>query len=434
MNTATLSPHIPNCIETEQALLGAVLLDQDILLSLTVPTTAFYLEKHQWIYAAMLALYERQTPIDFISLCAELSARGQLNNIGGEAYIVALANAVPTAANAPTYAEEINHKAMQRKLIAASGDIAGIGFDSVGLTQEEMLSKAQAVVTNLETTTPGDDLMPWYDAVGQALPRIQDYLDGTGQKDQFIPTGLRAIDCLMGGLPRGEMTLIAADPGMGKTHLVETIAFNAARTRTHQGIFFSLEMRREQLLERHFAERANIHVKDLRMGNVSIAAKDKMFDGVGETDSIPLWISDRPRDTAGILRAILKMQRRAPIDFAVVDYSLLLRDFAKTEVERNINLSHALKNIAKQTNVALVVVHPISREADPQEPPELRHLGWGRVWEYDSYFVLFPFFKSQRAENDFNAMIKIGKWRDGKPGGEQKAFFNGIRWGDLLCS
>lgn len=135
-------------------------------------------------------------------------------------------------------------------------------------------------------------------------------------------------------------------------------------------------------------------------------------------------------DTAAVHRSILRLQRRTDLKLAVIDYSDLLKDRAESEVVRMKNISHALKNIAKQTGVALVVVHPITRDAARQdEAPDLHHLGWGRAWEYDAHTCLFPFFK--KARTDFSAVIKVGKFRDGISGKAIDMTFNGKRWGGL---
>lgn len=420
---------VPSDADAERAYLGSIIGDPDVLLFNHVDASDFYFEKNRLVYQSIMRLADSSKEIDFLTIVNSLEEKAQLATVGGTSYIVSLINAVPTSLHAKEYAEQIKRTAFLRRVILASTEIAEIGYDPKGENDQEILTKIQGAVTKIEKESTDDELETWQDAAVNYLPKFYEYADG--QSKPGVPTGLSCIDDLIGGLPRGEMTIVAADPGMGKTHLAQTITFNAG-TKGQRGIFFSLEMTRDQLMTRYYAERGNVNAGKIQRARISESEKKNILDRVDTSSNIPVLISDKPRDTAGILRAIIKAERRyGKIDFVVIDYSLLLRDKAENEIARNMQMAANLKNIAKQTGVALLLVHPISRESDPSEPPDLRNLGWGRSWEYNAYLVLFPFFDKKR--EDAKAIIKIGKWRDGEPGAKLDAYFDGTRWGDLKC-
>lgn len=437
---------VPANIEAEQALLGAVLLDNDALLMVKTTPGEFYLEKHADIWYAMQSLQAEGKPIDMITLTAKLENAGKLAELGGAAYLTGLYNATPSAAGAATYADAIERAAFCRQLVGIAGEIAGIAYDSKDAAKDEMMARAHRALMAVDAPDARQDGLSLYDAISEFIPELTEYLSGK-REAWGVPTGLKDLDAYIGGLAFGEMSLIAADPAQGKTMLATTIAVNAAM-RGYAGAFFSLEMKRRQLMLRFFAERGNVDTANIRRGTLCETAKAKMFDEVEKVQDLPLYIYDEPKDTAGILRDILRLQRRLEaqgqeLKFAMVDYSDLLQDRGETEVVRMKNISHALKNIAKRTGVALVVVHPITRDRTSQivkdektgkarlkdGPPELHNLGWGRAWEYDSHTVLFPFFAADRT--DYAACIKVGKYRDGIGGKAIDLYFDGKRWRDL---
>lgn len=418
---------LPNNIEVEEALLGSILMDNDEILSIGTRSEHFYLERNATIFREMQSLLSDGKPIDMVTLCARLEGHGNLNKVGGSSYIASLLQSVPTASNAKAYADEIEKCYIKRRLIEAACEISGIAYEANGYTPEEVINRAHQALMKVESVQDGSNGMVLYDAIGDFIPEVKEYLEG--QRETWgVPTGLIDLDAVIGGLAFGEMTLIAADPRKGKTMLSTTIWLNAGQ-RGYAGALFSLEMKRRQLMLRLFSERGDVDTSLIRRGKVCDSVKDKMFDEVSKIENLPLWIFDTPMDTTAVLRSILRLQRRTDLKFAIIDYSDLLTDLAESEVVRMKQISHKLKNIAKQTNIALAVVHPITRDASKEnEPPELHHLGWGRAWEYDAHTVLFPYFPNQR--HDFSANIKIGKYRDGISDKKLPMIFDGKRWKD----
>lgn len=425
----------PNNIEAEQALLGSILMDPDVLLLpelRDVKPDSFYLEKHAYIFEVLLTLCEKQAAIDNITVAHELDQRGHLTDIGGDAYLIALLQATPTAIHAPDHANIVLQTAYQRELLSVSGEIAAIAYEPCD--REEMESKAHQALMKLNATASKRDGLSLADAITDFMPELNDLIEG--KRDIWgVPTGLVDLDAYIGGLAYGEMTLIASDPGMGKTTLATTIAFNAA-CKGYCGIVFSLEMRRSQLMLRFFAEQADVDTATIRRGKMKDHEIDRMWHNVDRIHGIPLWIYDEPKDTGAIQRDIMRTQRMLEaqdqtLDFAIIDYSDLLTDKAETEVVRQKHLSHNLKTIAKRTGVALGVVHTITRDANASEkPPDLNHLGWGRAWEFDAHTVLFPWWDKNR--NSLLGLIKVGKYRDGIPNQKIDVLFDGRRWANIV--
>lgn len=425
MNT----PTAPCSLDAERGLLGSVLLDNDALLLMEALPADFYYERHGDILYAMQSLQAEGKPIDFITLSARLESSNKLKGIGGQEYLVTLAQEVPTASNVAHYSDLVVQSAFQRKLLSAAGQIADLAYNHKELSRDELEVQAHRVLMGLSNGNGKDGLL-LAEAITEFIPELQEYLNG--QRDVWgVPTGLCDLDTYIGGLAYGEMTLIAADPAMGKTSLAMTVAFHAA-SQNYAGVIFSLEMKRRQLMLRFFAERGDVDTATIRRGKMTPPQIEKMWDSVDRVSNIPLWIYDEPKDTAAIQRDIMRLSRRleaqgSKLHFAIVDYSDLLTDKHENEVVRQKHLSHNLKIVAKRTGVAMGVVHTLTRDAAKQEePPELHHLGWGRAWEFDAHTVLFPFFSKKRC--DQKGLIKVGKYRDGITGRAIDAIFDGRRW------
>lgn|SRR5574341_200165 len=419
---------VPSNVEAEQAVLGSILLSEESYFDVQLRSEDFYLEKHSIIFETIQKMVMDGQRIDFLTLNSRLETSGKIGEIGGSSYLLALINSVPGAYRIGSYAAEVQKCAARRKLIWAAARISELGYETKEILPEEMLSKAHRILLEIELSQSAEKVKWIYDAITEFIPELQDYLSGT-KGSWGVPTGIKDLDVVIGGFPFGEMTLIAADPGKGKTMFVTNAWMNAG-IQNYSGIFFSLEMKMRQLMLRLFAERGDLDSNEIRLGRISEAQKGFMFAKVHAIEELPIYVFDSSTDTAGISRTIMRMQLQREIKLAVVDYSDLLTDKAETEVVRQKHISHALKNIAKQTGVALLVVHPITRDASKEkDTPELYHLGWGRAWEYDAHTVLFLHF--EKARQDFTAYIKVAKYREGISDKKLTVYFDGKRWKDM---
>ena len=230
----------PQSIDAEMSLLGAILIDDDVLadVSETVKPQDFYDKRHQLIFKSMMHLYEQHKPVDLLTLTEELKKTDNFETIGGSTYLTELTNYVPTAAHAASYAEIVAQKAVRRRLIKASGEISELGFDEEIPTQE-ILEKAEAELFNVSDQTIKQDLVSIETILDESFSRIEELHRNKGQL-RGIRTGYQDLDSMTAGLQRSDLFILAARPSMGKTTFVTNLAYNVATIAKLPVLFFSL--------------------------------------------------------------------------------------------------------------------------------------------------------------------------------------------------
>mgnify|MGYP001254075638 CR=1 FL=1 len=240
----------PQNLDAEMSLLGAVLIDEEVLADITehVAEKDFYDKRHASIYAAMMRLYEKHKPVDLLTLTDELQRKKELEVIGGSAYLTDLTNYVPTAAHAQAYAELVAQKAVRRRLIKASAEISEMGFDEDTTTQE-LLEKAEAELFSVSDQSLKQDLTSIESILTESFDRMEELHRNKGAL-RGVRTGYRDLDNMTAGLQRSDLIILAARPAMGKTTLVTNLAYNVATIAKQPVLFFSLEMSKEQLVDR----------------------------------------------------------------------------------------------------------------------------------------------------------------------------------------
>ena len=218
----------PQSIDAEMSMLGAVLIDDDVIadVSSVVTPKDFYDKRHSIIFTAMMRLYERHKPIDLLTLTDELKRKKEFETIGGSAYLTDLTNYVPTAAHATPYAELVSQKAIRRRLIKASADISELGFDEE-ISTEEILGQAEAEIFSVSDQSIKQDLVSLESILGESFERIEDLHRNKGSL-RGIRTGYKDLDNMTAGLQRSDLVVLAARPAMGKTTLVTNLAYNVA--------------------------------------------------------------------------------------------------------------------------------------------------------------------------------------------------------------
>ena len=259
----------PQNLDAEKSLLGAVLIDEEVLADVTehVKANDFYDKNHGMIFGAMVRLFEKHKPVDLLTLTDELRRKDELDLIGGSAYLTELTNYVPTAAHAATYAEMVAQKAVRRRLIKASGEITELGFDESTTTQE-LLEKAEAELFSVSDQSLKQDLVALESILTDSFDRIEDLHKNKGAL-RGIRTGYRDLDNMTAGLQRSDLIILAARPAMGKTTLVTNLAYNVATIERKPVLFFSLEMSKEQLVDRMLADASGVDSWNIRTGNLS---------------------------------------------------------------------------------------------------------------------------------------------------------------------
>jgi replicative DNA helicase len=258
----------PHSQESEEAVLGSLLIDPDAILEVSgfLRSDAFYRVQNRWIYEAILSLNERREPLDFITLSEELRRREQLEEIGGEGYLISLINSVPTSINARTYGRAVEAAALRRRMIGAASTVANLAYDEAE-NIDIVIDRAERALFSISEERTTRDLVPIKQIARSYLERVEE-LNRLGDDVIGVPTGFMDLDRLLGGLSRSDLIIVAARPGMGKTSLQTSVALTAATRHGKRIAIFNLEMSGEQLVQRMISAETRIDSQRLRRGDV----------------------------------------------------------------------------------------------------------------------------------------------------------------------
>ena len=423
----------PQSIDAEMSLLGAVLIDEEVLADISEHVTAkdFYDKRHATIFAGMMKLYELHKPVDLLTLTDQLKKKDQLETVGGSAYLTELTNYVPTAAHAESYAEIVAQKAVRRRLIKASADISELGYDEE-TTTEELLEKAEAELFSVSDQSLKQDLVSIESILTESFDRIEELHRNKGQL-RGIRTGYKDLDNMTAGLQRSDLVIIAARPAMGKTTLVTNLAYNVATIAKLPVLFFSLEMSKEQLIDRMLADASGVDSWNIRTGNLSDDDFSKISEAMGEMAEAPIFIDDTPG--LSVLEMRTKARRAAhdqPLGLIVVDYLQLMQAVNThngNRVQEISEISRGLKLIARELNVPLIALSQLSRAVESRTPPipmlsDLRESG---SIEQDADIVSFiyrpGYYEPDNPELQKITDLIIAKHRNG-PVGKVQLYFH----------
>ena len=423
----------PQSVDAEMSLLGAVLIDEEVLADASefVRTKDFYDKRHQMIYAGMMRLYEQHKPVDLLTLTEEMKKKDQLETIGGSAYLTELTNYVPTAAHASAYAELVAEKAVRRRLIKASAEISEMGFDEDTTTQE-LLEKAEAELFSVSDQSLKQDLVSIESILTESFDRIEELHRNKGQL-RGIRTGYRDLDNMTAGLQRSDLIILAARPAMGKTTLVTNLAYNVATIAKLPVLFFSLEMSKEQLIDRMLSDASGVDSWNIRTGNLSDEDFSKISEAMGEMAEAPIFIDDTPG--LSILEMRTKARRAAhdqPLGLIIVDYLQLMQasgSYSGNRVQEVSEISRGLKLIARELNVPLIALSQLSRSVESRTPPipQLSDLRESGSIEQDADIVSFiyrpGYYEPDNPEVKNITDLIIAKHRNG-PVGKVQLYFH----------
>ena len=422
----------PQNIDAEKSLLGAVLIDEDTLADVSelVKPKDFYDKNHEMIYDGMLRLYEKHKPVDMLTLTDELKRKDHLSLVGGSAYLSELTNYVPTAAHAEAYADLVSQKAVRRRLIKASGDISEMGYDEDSDVQE-LLSKAESELFNVSDQSLKQDLTSIESVLTDSFDRMEELHQNKGAI-RGIRTGYRDLDNMTAGLQRSDLIILAARPAMGKTTLVTNLAYNVATIEQKAVLFFSLEMSKEQLVDRMLADAAGVDSWNIRTGNLSDDDFAKLSEAMGEMAEAPIYIDDTPG--LSVLEMRTKARRIAhdqPLGLVVVDYLQLMQSNGNhngNRVQEVSEISRGLKLIARELNVPLIALSQLSRTVETRTPPipQLSDLRESGSIEQDADIVSFiyrpGYYEPDNPEVENITELIIAKHRNGPVGRIQLYF------------
>ncbi len=422
----------PQNLDAEMSLLGAILIDEEVLADISdkLHPQDFYDKRHTLIFDAMMRLYERHRPVDLLTLSDQLTKRAELDIVGGSAYLTELTNYVPTAAHASTYAEMIAQKAVRRRLIKASSDIAELGYDEereIG----ELLETAEAELFGVSDTNAKQDLVSLEQILTESFDRMEELHRGGG-KLRGVPTGWRDLDNMTAGLQQSDLIILAARPAMGKTTLVTNLAYNVATKAKKSVLFFSLEMSKEQLVDRMLADASGVDAWNIRTGNLSDDDFEKLSHAMGEMAEAPIYIDDTPGVT--VLEMRTKARREAhnnPLGLIIIDYLQLMQGSGRGDgnrVQEVSEISRGLKLIARELNVPVIALSQLSRTVETRNPqvPQLSDLRESGSIEQDADIVMFIYreaYYNPETERQNVTDLIIAKHRNG-PVGKVELYFH----------
>ena len=411
--------------DAEQAVLGAMLLDQDAALrgAQLLTDEMLYREAHRRLFRAMVALTERRTVIDHITLRDELTRRGELEAIGGYDYIAELADVVPTAANLEYHARIVRERAILRRLIETATGIITEAYDG-HTTATELLDLAESRIFQVSQQRRDEGFTRLKEMLWPTMERIET-LQKSGKSITGVPSGFTDLDNMTSGFQSGELSIVAARPSMGKTALVLNVATHAAVEGFGVAIF-SLEMSKEALVQRMLTAEARVDSQLVRRGMLRDFDYTKLARAAGVLQSCPMWIDDTPALTLLEMRSkARRLKAESDIGMIVVDYLQLMRspEYADNRVQEISDISRSLKGLAKELHIPVVALSQLSRASEQrggERKPILSDLRDSGAIEQDADLVIFihrPEYYDREDESKRGvAEIMLAKHRNGPTG------------------
>lgn len=424
----------PHDNAAEQSVLGAVLIDKDAMIDVAefLRPQHFYKDAHGIIYSAMIELFEAHEPIDVVTLTAQLKKNGTLTSVGDSSYLSELLNIVPTSAHAKKYARIIQEHSTKRRLVTAAAAITELAFKEEGSAQQ-IVDEAEQEIFAISQTTTRKDFIPIKDALAASFDRLDELHKRAGGL-RGVPTGFIDLDNKLAGMQDGNLIILAARPGTGKTAMILNMAQHATvREKIPTGIF-SLEMSKEELVDRLLVSQADIDAWKLKTGRLSDDDFTKLSDAMGELAEAPLFIDDTPGMNIVEMRTkARRLQVEHGVKLIIIDYLQLADPGRKfdSRVQEVSVISQSLKNLARELRVPVLACSQLSRAVESRgtRVPELSDLRESGSIEQDADVVLFLY----REEADqamwgdqIQTKMRIAKHRNGALG-EINLIFRGDR-------
>lgn len=433
----------PHNDEAEQSLLGALLIDKESIFKIhdIINPQDFYREAHRLIYEACSELSAKHEPLDLLSLGNRLREKNQLDLIGGNSVLASLTNMVPTAAHIVNYAHIVHRKGILRRLLKASENISTIAYEEAE-DIEDTLDRAQKEIYGVSTSFGGASFTSIRDVLTDAFDRI-DELHREKGKLRGIPTGFVALDNLIAGLQKSDLIIIAARPSVGKSSFVMDMARVAATRHKVPTAIFSLEMSKEQLVDRLLCAEANIDLWKLRTGHLAEREDSDDFarlgHAMGTLSEAPLYIDDTASlNITQIRTKARRLQMENGLGLIIVDYLQLMDSKSggnsDNRVQEVAEITRGLKSLARELNVPVIALSQLARAVEQSKPaiPKLMHLRESGSIEQDADIVMFIYRKATdrnyrpeeiSQEEKHLAEIHIAKHRNG-PTGIVQLYFN----------
>lgn len=433
----------PQNIEAEQAVLGAMLISKEAIAEAAqiLSPDDFYREAHRIVYETMLDLSNRNQAVDNLTVIEQLNKSGQLEKVGGIAFVTALANTVPTAANVAFYAKIVREKSLMRHLINTATAIAAMGYED-SEDADTIMDKAEKMILEIASNRKTSDFTPIKQIVIDTFSKIEGLYESKGGLTG-LSTGFKDLDKLTAGLQPSDLILVAARPSMGKTAFTLNIASHVAIKENKPVAFFSLEMSKEQLMQRMLCAEGLVESQRLRVGDLDEQDWQKLIAAADKFSKAPLYIDDTPGITVMELRSkARRLQQEKGLSLILIDYLQLMQgrnsrgsDNRQQEISE---ISRSLKSLARELNVPVIALSQLSRSVESRQikKPMLSDLRESGSLEQDADIVMFLYredYYNAETENKNITDVIIAKHRNGPVDSIQLFFHKQFtKFADLL--
>lgn len=425
----------PHSVEAEQSVLGSILLDKEAIISVSETLVAddFYKEAHKVIYESMLKLYNNQSEIDLITLADELRDQGYLNDIGGLPYLTSLSTIVPTTSNIKYYVNIVKDKSVVRQLISAANDIINSGYDG-SLKIGDVLENAEKKIFDISQERINND----FQQINQVLKDTYDMIEKLyTEKNEVtgLTTGFRDLNKKINGFQKSDLLLVAARPAMGKTAFALNLVQNASLKGDASVAVFSLEMSKEQLVQRMLSAQSNVELKKIKTGKLGANDWPRIIEAMAVLSEAKIHIDDTPGIKISELRSkCRKLKIEKGLDLVLIDYLQLMEGEGNNESRQQeiAKISRSLKILAKELNCPVVALSQLSRapEQRADHRPMLSDLRESGSIEQDADIVMFLYrdeYYNPDTERKNIGEVIVSKNRHGETGTVELVWFGEVQ-------
>ena len=420
----------PQNDEAEVAVLGSMLLDKEAIGQAIelLDESSFYKGAHSKIYSTIVNLYDKNKPIDIVTLVDELRTKGVLEDVGGSSYVTSITSSIPTSANIAHYAKIVREKAVLRSLISTSTKIISESYESASKV-DDLLDKAERMIFEITQKKMDTKVAPIKDVIKSSIETI----DNLYQRKEHITgvaTGYHNFDVKTAGLQKSDLIIVAGRPSMGKSALATCIAEHIGIVEKVPIAFFSLEMSKEQLAQRMLCSHARVDSHKVRTGFLSQSDWPKLVNAAGKLSESPIYIDDTPGISALELRAkARRLKAQYDIGLIIVDYLQLMQGSSGSDSRQQeiSDISRSLKALARELSVPLIAISQLSRAVEQRADhrPQLSDLRESGAIEQDADVVILLLreeYYNPTEENKGIAEVIIAKQRNGPVGTVKLAF------------
>ncbi len=413
----------PHNLESEQCVIGSIIVEEQTLVPVAeiLDREDFYIDAHKVIYDSMIELGNERKPIDMITLTNRLKEKGYLDQVGGVTYLTSITNMIPTTSNVKVYAEIVKKNSTLRKLIKASNDIISMGYEASD-SLDDILNVAEKKIFDISQDRMSQDFKPISEVLTSVTAMIEEVYS-KGSDITGLDTGFIDLNKKLGGFHKSDLILIAARPGMGKTAFALNLVANAAIRSKSSVAVFSLEMSKEQLVQRLLSSQSNVALNNISKGKIADDEWKKLTDAMTVLSSSHIFIDDTPGIKVSEIRSkCRKLKMEEGLDMIMIDYLQLMEadgraDNRQQEVSK---ISRSLKILAKEMNCPVIALSQLSRntESGKDHMPKLSDLRDSGAIEQDADIVMFiyrdEYYTKMETKKKDLAEIIIAKNRHGE--------------------